>query len=287
MFRIPNSSILKYFPGHMAKGLRIIKNKVSSVDCIIEIRDARIPFSSHSSKLAQFTSKKPYVLILNKSDLISTKDMKNIEKRLKNNGLDNYIFTSCIDNHKKVVENIIDKTHKLGLVVGMPNVGKSTFINKLRQIKLKRKGRATPVGMFAGVTRRVMDRIKVCDNPSFYMLDTPGILSPSIDSIEAGMRIALCGTMQDHLVGNEIICEYLVYWMNKNKISNFTKYYQLDSIDGDIYEILKNIAIARNLFSQHKTVTKKIVSIPDYNLISNKIIRDFRSGNLGKICLDL
>lgn len=105
------------------------------------------------------------------------------------------------------------------MIIGVPNVGKSSLINALRNRHLH-KPAATQEGPTAGITRSVLTRIKICEDPLIYLLDTPGVLLPNIQNIDMGMKLAMCSCFQDHLVGEEVIADYLLYYLNKNK--NFT-----------------------------------------------------------------
>ncbi|XP_015755634.1 PREDICTED: mitochondrial ribosome-associated GTPase 1-like [Acropora digitifera] len=112
-----------------------------------------------------------------------------------------------------------DKPYNI-LICGLPNTGKSSLINALRR-KYMRKGKATKVGAVPGITKSIQERIKVCDEPIMYMFDTPGITAPYIPTVEVGMKLALIGCFKDHVVGEDLIADYLLFTLNKSRCFKF------------------------------------------------------------------
>lgn len=172
------------------------------------------------------------------------------------------------------------------MIIGVPNVGKSSIINALRNRHLNKKG-ATQVGPVAGITRSVLTRIKVCEDPLIYVLDTPGVMLPNIKDHEMGMKLALCSCFQDHLVGEDIIADYLLYWLNKNKNFHYLDAVGLDEPTDDITHVLLSIA-----YKLGKTLTVRSLATnamevkPDFQSASRYFVNAFRRGEFGKICLD-
>ncbi|KAF7265547.1 hypothetical protein GWI33_021002 [Rhynchophorus ferrugineus] len=214
-FKTVNADVLHWFPGHMAKGLKQMQQKLKSVDCVIEVHDARIPLSGRNNDFKYTISGvKPHILVLNKVDLIDKRFKKDIDRNL-NSQYEHIIYTNCRDQKCPGVKTIFPLAQKLiadsnrynrsnmedfnMMIIGVPNVGKSSLVNSLRAKYLK-KGKASQVGASPGITRSVLNKIKMSENPLFYMLDTPGILTPKIADIETGLKLALCGTITDHLV---------------------------------------------------------------------------------------
>nr|XP_036867245.1 mitochondrial ribosome-associated GTPase 1 isoform X11 [Manis javanica] len=230
-FPLGGRDVARWFPGHMAKGLKKMQSSLKLVDCIIEVHDARIPFSGRNPLFRETLGLKPHLLVLNKMDLADLKEQQKILQHLEGEGLQNVIFTNCVKdvNIKQVIPMVTElvgssyRYHRgenleaCVLVVGVPNVGKSSLINSLRRQHLK-KGKATRVGGEPGITRAVMSRIQVCERPLTFLLDTPGVLAPRIESVETGLKLALCGTVLDHLVGEETLADYLLYTLNRHQL---------------------------------------------------------------------
>ncbi|XP_022354941.1 mitochondrial ribosome-associated GTPase 1 isoform X2 [Enhydra lutris kenyoni] len=230
-FPLGGRDVARWFPGHMAKGLKKMQSSLKLVDCIIEVHDARIPLSGRNPLFQETLGLKPHVLVLNKMDLADLKEQQKIIQHLEGEGLKNVVFTSCVkdENIKQVmplVRGLVEGSYRYhrgenleycAMVIGIPNVGKSSLINALRRQHLG-KGKATRVGGEPGITRAVMSRIQVCDWPLMFLLDTPGVLSPRIESVEMGLKLALCGTVLDHLVGEETLADYLLYTLNRHQL---------------------------------------------------------------------
>lgn len=152
-----------------------------------------------------------------------------------------------------------DSSYNL-LVMGIPNVGKSTVINRLRNIYLNKPGKATKIGPTAGVTRAVLEKIKICDHPrKLYLYDSPGILEPSFktkddnENYDAFFKCAAVGCMSDKVIGNELIADYILYWLNKNEKYQYMDYFGLTSPSDNISEVLAHGAIKYEMFNQTKT----------------------------------
>ncbi|XP_054516028.2 mitochondrial ribosome-associated GTPase 1 isoform X2 [Pan troglodytes] len=229
-FPLCGRDVARWFPGHMAKGLKKMQSSLKLVDCIIEVHDARIPLSGRNPLFQETLGLKPHLLVLNKMDLADLTEQQKIMQHLEGEGLKNVIFTNCVkdENVKQIlpmVTELIGRSHRYHrrenleyciMVIGVPNVGKSSLINSLRRQHL-RKGKATRVGGEPGITRAVMSKIQVSERPLMFLLDTPGVLAPRIESVETGLKLALCGTVLDHLVGEETMADYLLYTLNKHQ----------------------------------------------------------------------
>ncbi|TDG47417.1 hypothetical protein AWZ03_006145 [Drosophila navojoa] len=212
VFRLPSrNQRVNWFPGHMTKGMRQIQQRLRNVDCIVEIHDARIPIAGRNSQFFDTITgngTKPHILVLNKIDLLGGKQQRGILKQLRAHqpALKHILFTNCKDQRNTGVLDILPLATKLVgessrfnraqsadhniMIIGVPNVGKSSIINVLRNVHLKKRS-AARVGAEAGITRSVGERIKIQEQPPVYMIDTPGILQPSIADDEMGMKLAL------------------------------------------------------------------------------------------------
>ena len=172
------------------------------------------------------------------------------------------------------------------MIIGVPNVGKSSLVNILRNRHLNKKA-ASQVGAVAGITRSVLTRIKICEDPLIYILDTPGVLTPKIQNVDMGMKLALCSCFQDHLVGEDLIADYLLFWMNKNKNYLYLEALGLHEPTDDIMHALmsgasKIGAIVRMKSFETNCIEKKL----NLNAAAKYFVAAFRKGEFGKICLD-
>ncbi|KAI4466513.1 mitochondrial ribosome-associated gtpase 1 [Holotrichia oblita] len=302
VFKTVDKETLHWFPGHMGKGLRKMQNKLKSVDCVIEVHDARIPLSGRNTDFKHTISGiKPHILVLNKVDLIPRKYLPQIREKLSTD-CENIIFTNCKDHSCKGVkklfplaQELINQSDRFNrsnaedyciMIIGVPNVGKSSLVNSLRN-KFLHKPNATAVGANPGMTRSVLTKIKINENPLFYMLDTPGILTPSVPNTEVGLKLALCATIQDHLVGEETIADYLLYWLNKHEMFKYVDVFKLKAATDDILEVLAHIAINNNKMLKFRDITNgAYVRRPDLDAAAKLMLQIFRNGGLGKIILD-
>lgn len=296
--------VAHWFPGHMAKGLKQMRASLKSVDCIVEIHDARIPFSGRNPVFQETLDVRPHLLILNKMDLADLSNKQRIMHKLEKNGVKNVLFTDCLkqrdENIKKLVPMVVEiieshprfnrdeNTNFCLMVIGVPNVGKSSLINSLRRTNLK-KGRASRVGGEPGITRAILTRIQVCERPIVHLLDTPGVLPPKIQSVETGMKLALCGTILDHLVGEDIIADYLLYSLNRLGKFSYVEKYDLQEPSDDIQHVLKRIAVKLGKTQRVKAITgvgNITITVPNYTAAAYDFIRTFRKGELGHVMLD-
>ncbi|XP_038048614.1 mitochondrial ribosome-associated GTPase 1-like [Patiria miniata] len=302
-FNFGSKELTHWFPSHMARGLKRMRSSLRNVDCIVEVHDARIPFAGRNPMFKDIFAVRPHLLILNKKDLADTTPHRTseIRNRLKEEGVENILYTECLGQRSPSVKNVVprvieliessDRYHRCEerelsvMVIGIPNVGKSSLINAMRRIYLN-KGKATPVGVRPGVTRSVMHKIKVSERPEIWLLDTPGIMTPFVKDVEVGMKLALCGTLQDHAVGTDIIADYLLYVLNRYNHNRYVEFYELGGPSDDIMDVLTQIAKKLNKITRMKTAEGSVVPRPDINAAAAHMIKSFRKGNLGNITLD-
>ena len=210
-YQFPNNKAINWFPGHMVRGLRQMQYTLMKTDCVIEVHDARIPQSGRNITFKKtVTGNRPHILVLNKQDLAfgSNKNTKDNYKDLSNRKLEirekimkrepelsDVMFCSCSDLNsgvKSILPRAIDllKTSERYhremrpdsniMIIGIPNVGKSTLINHIRKGSLRIKNNAVRVGNKPGVTRTLENKVRVSGDPLVYLLDTPGIMMPNI-----------------------------------------------------------------------------------------------------------
>ena len=283
---------IQWYPGHIAKATREIKEKINEVDVVIEIIDARCPLSSIDFLNDDIATKKR-LIVVNKVDLVDKDELvKLVEKKLiKNIESDKaeIIYLDSRDNNiSKIVNKKIDllcsdiyekkagkgiTDYKIrAMVIGAPNVGKSTFINSYTKRK-SNKVENTP-----GVTKK-LQWTKVSDK--VLLLDTPGITVKKFENDEVGNNLALIGSINDDILIKQDLVYDFIKRCYKRYSNFFIKRYKLDKVDENSDALAVMDAIAKK-----NGFVKKSGDV-DYERTSNLIINDFRKGKLGKIILEL
>lgn len=276
---------IHWYPGHIAKAERALKEKLNLVDVVIEVLDARLPISSSYNDIKKLLGDKPRLLLLNKSDLVIPEEIKSWIKIIqeRNNCPVLTIDTKTNRNfqiiEKKVLELSEPRIQALmakGLlrrparvvVVGLPNVGKSSIINKLT------KSSKTKTGAKAGVTRQ-QQWVRI--NPNIDLLDTPGIIPMKQEDQQRAKKLAFVNSVSENAYSPEMVSKELIELISSNQkyLSKFKEYY---NIDNDKELSLENISFSRNwLVSGGK---------PDTERSAQYMLRDFRDGKIGKFILD-
>ena len=282
-----NHNQIQWYPGHMAKARREITEAARLVDVVIEIIDARIPVSSRNPILNEIIGNKPRVIVLNKSDLADMEANKAWVQKFKTN---NQIAVIVDSNQGKGVKNVVDAALELmkykmekqiekgrtgasikAMIVGIPNVGKSTLINKIA------KKQTAAVGNKPGVTRK-NQWIRLNDN--IQLLDTPGVLWPKFDNEETARHLAYIGSIKDEIIDvAELALELLKELVKKYKTNVYERYkispdfeYEMD------VELMEEIGRKRGCLVKGGEV--------DYTKVANIILDDFRTGKIGLITLE-
>ncbi|XP_059048279.1 mitochondrial GTPase 1 [Achroia grisella] len=299
-----SKDLLRWFPGHMNKGLKQMQRKLNSVDCVIEVHDARIPFTGRNPIFTNtLTGAKPHILVLNKKDLTIKSLIPKIRDQLKaEQNINNVVFTNSKDQLcrglktlRPLLVDLIKSSNRYNrseeldynvMIIGVPNVGKSSLINMLRSKNMSVK-HTLPVGAVAGVTRSLMTKMRINNNPTIFMLDTPGILEPSVTDVEMGLKLALCASLQDHLVGEEIIADYMLYWLNKHSKFKYVDFMALEEPCDDINKVLLAGAIKFNRLRKVRDFDGRVRDVPDLLEVARTFIKAFRTGELGNILLDI
>lgn len=268
---------IQWYPGHMTKALRQMKDDIKLIDLVIELLDARVPISSRNPDIDSLASGKARVVILNKADLI-TKDAIDawktyferkgiicvpLDARI-NKGM-NQIKNVCREACKEKIERDLKRGIKnrpvRAMVVGIPNVGKSTFINSFA-------GRASAkTGNKPGVTKG-SQWIRI--DKQLELLDTPGILWPKFEDQAVGRNLALIGSINDEIIPKDELCTYLMGFLNERYPQALLNRYEGNTIT-DVANRLGCIGKGGE---------------PDTERAIKLFLDDFRAGRLGNICLE-
>jgi len=300
----PITAAKNWFPGHMHKGLKDMQRRITDVDCVIEVHDARIPLSGRNTSFKDTISGvRPHILVLNKEDLVPREGRSEVAAKLKE--IDPVISKVIFSNGKyggcrgmkailPTAINLIESSnryHRAGapdktiIIIGIPNVGKSTIINQLRHRHMHLGGKAAAVGAAPGVTRMIQEKVRICDKPLTYLLDTPGISKPNVKNMHVGMKLAVCNTLRGSVVGEEYICDYLLWYLNQHHHFDYVEYMGLKQPEDNSKIMLAKCALAHN-----KTKIQKHAPgnphLPDFEFATMKFLRGFRDGQFGRINLD-
>ncbi|MGB9779279.1 MAG: ribosome biogenesis GTPase YlqF [Caldanaerobacter sp.] len=275
--------MINWYPGHMAKAKKEITNNLKLVDVVYEIVDARIPKSSRNPDFDEIIGEKKRIILLNKEDLadenITEKWIEHYKKSgieaVKINSITGRGFKELEKKTKEVCKEILEKkvqkglTPRLrGMILGIPNVGKSTFINTLIGEKKAKTGNKP------GVTKNLhWIRTQYID-----LLDTPGILWPKFEDKTTGLMLAITGAIKDEILDVEEVALYLVFILKNRYPDHLINRYKLDKIWEEEIKIIEEIGKKRGCFVSGGKV--------DFMKASFLLLEDFRRGNLGRISLE-
>lgn len=274
---------INWYPGHMKKTKEEIKNSLKLVDIVLEVIDARIPKSSRNPLISEITEKKDRIIIMNKTDLSDPVENEKWIKKFADDGIKaikmnakekintkeiyNIAKEILSEKFKKNEEKNIENENIRMMVVGIPNSGKSTFINNIA----KRKG--ARVGNRPGVTQQ-KQWIKTKEN--ILLLDTPGVLWPKFDG-QTGLNLSFTNAIKDEILNIEELCLKFIEFMKEFYPKNLEERYKIDS-NKTALEIYEEIGIKRGAIIRKGEV--------DYTRCANLIFNDFRSGKLGRITIE-
>lgn len=287
-----NSTNINWYPGHMLKTKKQMIDDLKLIDVVIEILDARIPIASQNPDLRQITTNKKKIIILNKSDLANEAETKKWIKHFEEQGLKTLETDSNlgkgIKETLKAVQDIMqedmEKAANKGrtnkniriMICGIPNVGKSSFINRMINKK------SAVVGNRPGVTKQ-KQWVRISSN--IELLDTPGVLWPKFENEDIALKLAYTGTIKDELIDKANVAYNLLKYLEKNhKNELFARYKlteeEINSIisEDKILEIMDIIARKRGALISGGDI--------DYEKVASIILNDFRNGKIAKISLE-
>ncbi len=274
----------QWYPGHMTKAKRMMQENIKLIDLIIELVDARIPMSSRNPDIDELGKGKARIILLNKSDLADARLNQEWESFFKEKGyfvqplnakngagiknIQALVLESCKEKIERDRKRGIINRPVRAMVVGIPNVGKSTFINSFA-------GKAcAKTGNKPGVTK---GKQWIRLNKNLELLDTPGILWPKFEDQKIGEHLALIGSINDEILHVDELAVALIRNLKNSYLDLLEKRYDI-TIDEDAYDTLKKIAIARKCLQKGE--------LPDVDRASSMLLEDFRSGKLGRITLE-
>lgn len=274
---------IHWYPGHIAKAEKKLKEQLSLVDAVIEVVDARIPISSRYDNITRLLNQKPRFLLINKSDLVDRNELHKYIKYLEHETKVTVLPTTSLN--LKDVKAIVNESVRLSepkiqsliakgllrrpariMVVGLPNVGKSSIINKLT------KSSKTKTGAKAGVTRQ-QQWVRI--NPQLELLDTPGIIPMKQEDQQKAIKLAFVNSVGENAYSNEFVARALLDILNDKQKEVFKQYY---NIAQDVDLTVENIAFSRKWLKQRNA--------PDIERTCAYILKDFRAGKIGKFILD-
>lgn len=272
---------INWYPGHMKKTREMLQQNLKLVDAVIEVIDARIPVSSRNPIIDEIVRSKTRIRILNKTDLADTGQTEAWKRFFVSEGS----LTAAVNSNtgeglgalykqldslqaKKERETIRKRPLRL-MIVGVPNVGKSSLINKLTGKKSARTGDRP------GVTK---GKQWLTLTNGMQLLDTPGILWPKFEDPHAGLNLAFCGSIRDEILDVETLCLELIKVLLKDYRQLLMKRYKLEELSEDGLEAMEQIAQKRGFLFSGKRI--------DYERTAKTVLDEFRSGKIGRITLE-
>lgn len=277
---------IQWFPGHMAKARRQVTEKLKLVDIIFELVDARIPISSRNPMIDEIINQKPRLILINKADMADPHRTKQWVAYFEEKGIRALAINSdkgvgLQQIHKATMEILMEKWDRMksrgikpravrAMIVGIPNVGKSTLINRLVKKNIAQTGNRP------GVTK-AQQWIKV--GKEMELLDTPGILWPKFEDQEVGYRLALTGAIKDTLLNLHEIAIYALKFLETYYPERLKKRYELDEIPSDVVELFEAIGKRRGCLMAGGTI--------DFDKTAEVIVRDIRNVQFGPLTFDL
>lgn len=271
---------IQWFPGHMTKAKRQMEENLKKVDLVIEIRDARIPYSSKNPMLEKLIQNKPRLIILSKRDKADPQMTIRWIQALEDEQNKVLALDLIRDSYKKMLVSfsnelckaLIEKQKRRGIrpralramVCGIPNVGKSTMINTLA------KRKAAQTADRPGVTRS-LQWIKL--DKGLELLDTPGVLWPKFEDPQIGMRLALLGSIRDEVINRDELVHYALDWLLKKHEDLLERVYQIEPVD-DVWDAMKKIALKRGYLQKGEIDQERLI---------RSLIKDIRNDVLGPI----
>ncbi len=270
---------IQWYPGHMHKAVKGIRDVLSRVDMFLELLDARIPASSSNPVLAQLRGNKPCIKVLTKSDLADPERTRSWQASLENelhartfviNNIDRQQVKNLGDQCRKLYPHIDDRLQPISvMVVGIPNVGKSTIINILADRKIAKTGNE------AAITRN-QQRIQL--DHGITLLDTPGVLWPNVENPASGYRLAATGAIRDAAFAHHDVAWFLAGFLLAHYPALVDARYQFQGTAMDAGALLEHIGRQRGCLKAGNRV--------DMDRVAKILLNEFREGKIGRITME-
>lgn len=280
-----NKTNINWYPGHMAKTKREIGEKLNLIDIVYEVIDARMPLSSKIIDIDDLIKNKPRILIMTKYDLCDKKETEKFVRYYENLGyivipvdlMSGLNVKKILEESKKIIANVNDVRISKGLkerniralIIGIPNVGKSTLINRL--VGRKSAG----VGNKPGFTKQ-LSWIRI--NKDLELLDSPGILWPKLDDQEAAHILASFSSIKEEILDIHDLARFILFKLNELYPEKLRERYGIEELDEDLIETYDIIAKRRGALMRG--------GIADYDKVSNIIVQDLKNGYFGEVTFD-
>lgn len=277
----------QWYPGHMTKAKRMMQEDIKLIDLVIELVDARVPLSSRNPDIDELGKNKSRIILLNKSDLADSRKNKLWIDYFSKKGFYVLEMNAKTKAGMKSIQGVVQKACKekierdrrrgilnrpvRAMVVGIPNVGKSTFINSFA-------GRAcAKTGNKPGVTK---GKQWIRLNKSIELLDTPGILWPKFEDQTVGLHLAMIGSINDEIIHLDELAYELIQFLQREYAGLLEKRYQIEIPEGqEAYETIKAVCVSKKCYLKEEKL--------DIMKASTMIVDDFRNGRIGKITLEM
>lgn len=277
---------IQWFPGHMAKARKEVEEQLKLVDLVIELVDARAPMASQNPMLQQLIKQKQKVTVLMKKDLADDKETSRWVQSFNdqsvtaiaidaNNDQDISGVVKVVDTYRANMhmkmrsKGIVQPRPMRAMIIGIPNVGKSTLINRLAKKKITR------IGNRPGITKH-QQWIKV--GKQFELLDTPGILWPKFEDQEVGKMLAAIGTIKDTILSLQDIAAYILLFLQKQYPNLYEQRFNLDPTLDDMWYVFETIGKQRGALESGGHV--------NFDTVAEQIVFDLRSGRIGKVTFE-
>ncbi|SIO73721.1 Mitochondrial ribosome-associated GTPase 1 [Babesia microti strain RI] len=293
---------ITWFPSHMSRGKLKMAQRIDTINCIIEVRDSRVPLSSSNPEIyRQFPPKIPRLIVLNKADLVPKNDLKRTLDLFEKANL-KVLHTDATKNRHvgKIVDfckiNCNIKFASIGiamLLIGLPNVGKSSLITSMKRYVQNiakyadRRNRITegvkntlPRSCHVPGTSKHLNMFQLSSNPKIFCFDTPGIMTPKSDDLELNLKLASLGSIQENYQDILYISDYVLYWLNKHQHFSYVDHFHLSYPTNSIRHVASAASKIANMVKRDEFVGDEIAG-------ANLFLKLFRNGTLGKFTMDI